>query len=375
MCGLVEMELLDEPPPDEVETAFGPADSTDEGAAAGAHVFVERGLSEETAADRRYSPSAKDGSSGVVITSVNSPRPFLERVGSVEDCGLLAGQREKPSVDLVMEESGLWSDASSGYEWDGGSDGSAGTDDELVGRPGVDHSVDAPPATEFSNNCAPNEAAQAGQRMNLDDRNEPTAESAQTALLHVDVGAAGTATTVAAGAGVVDESADDDPDTTAQMVAAAPATTAAVLAAAAAEADTENGDGTIRNGFGIKIWRDSSKYMGDWTAGKMTGYGEMRWADGRRYVGDWHDNRCHGKGVLTYKDGRQYVGEYKKDKMHGKGVYEWSEGARYIGHYREHRKHGRGIMTWKTGGRYDGQYVDDKMTGYGRFWAPSCFEI
>jgi hypothetical protein len=134
--------------------------------------------------------------------------------------------------------------------------------------------------------------------------------------------------------------------------------------------DGENGDGAIRNGFGIKIWRDSSKYMGDWVAGKMTGYGEMRWADGRRYVGEWLDNRCNGRGILTYRDGRQYVGEYLNDKMNGKGIYEWSEGARYIGCYRQHRKHGRGIMTWKTGGRYDGEYVDDRMTGYGLMtWA------
>lgn len=43
-------------------------------------------------------------------------------------------------------------------------------------------------------------------------------------------------------------------------------------------------EGGPLDGFRIKVWRDGSKYAGEWEQNKMSGYGEMRWADGRRCV-------------------------------------------------------------------------------------------
>ena len=402
----------------EAEDAFGP-EVVEEGPVAGV------GEEEPTCQEDGQRPSTKrpllaSGEVEVIIASaaVGEARPSIEVGGIVDEGGHVLGEEpplagggtllrgcSSPEINDEEEGAALWSDVSSGYEWNGGSESEFDSEQEPVsercGSVGAaasttttdSASTRAIPSTEYEDEAgadlvrgcdaslearAPASVAVRGGGAEPEAQEAAAAAMGSTAadstggemqLLDApaatpsgggEQGAAGVAAAVAA--------ATEEGNAAAHTVAAT--VTAAALAVAVAAADTENGDGAIRNGFGIKVWRDSSKYMGDWVAGKMTGYGEMRWADGRRYAGEWLDNRCNGKGVLTYKDGRQYIGEYKSDKMHGKGVYEWSEGARYVGNYREHRKHGRGIMTWKTGGRYDGEYVDDKMTGQGMMtWA------
>jgi hypothetical protein len=383
----------------EAETAFGP--EVDEDSAVKSHAPCTNG-------GENWTPSHFNGEHADPSEDVQMV--LEEADGAPLPCS-------EPDLENADESGGMWSDVSSSYEWDGGSESETDDDNTLSSRlpepdtavmgeatkqslvaassgrtaatRGVNdrtepceagasdqrsnwHRTESPEASgvlEFA--VGHDSPAEAGLRDALASDTTPEAAAAAavvagttaTVYVQVDAGAAAAAGEEDAGG------ADITMQTVGQAVANAAAIAADVAVAAVAD-NNDAGDGETRNGFGIKVWRDSSKYMGEWVNGKMTGYGEMRWADGRRYAGEWHSNRCNGHGVLTYKDGRQYVGEYKNDKMHGKGVYEWSEGARYAGQYREHRKHGRGIMTWKTGGRYEGLYAEDKMTGHGMMtWA------
>jgi hypothetical protein len=59
------------------------------------------------------------------------------------------------------------------------------------------------------------------------------------------------------------------------------------------------------NGTGKYIYRDGSKYVGEFAAGFPQGNGTVFYADGNRYEGGWKDHAPHGKGVMFYADGRE----------------------------------------------------------------------
>jgi hypothetical protein len=214
---------------------------------------------------------------------------------------------------LEHDGDGLWSDASSGYEWGVGegnefdSEGDLEIDtsmlrlEDTAATDGVERSssralhVDEPHeidqdtvetgADSISN--YPHATSQVASDSNAIEEQAGAPDPASS-LSHTgaevtvrdNVPSQASNTTITAGAaeGVPPPPDNGEPaltDTgghalTAQQAVAA-TVTAAALAAVAAAADAENGEGFIRNGFGIKIWRDSSKYMGDWVNGKMTG--------------------------------------------------------------------------------------------------------
>jgi hypothetical protein len=73
-----------------------------------------------------------------------------------------------------------------------------------------------------------------------------------------------------------------------------------------------------REGYGIQIWDDGSKYI---------------FASSRiRYEGYWNNDKANGKGRLIHADGDVYVGDWVDDKAHGKGCYTHYDGAKY-NHY------------------------------------------
>ena len=45
--------------------------------------------------------------------------------------------------------------------------------------------------------------------------------------------------------------------------------------------------------FGIYIWNDLSKYMGQWDENKISGIGVYSWLDGRMYNGEWKEDKLH----------------------------------------------------------------------------------
>ncbi len=69
-----------------------------------------------------------------------------------------------------------------------------------------------------------------------------------------------------------------------------------------------------KEGHGVQIWQDGSKYEGQWVNGKANGKGRFILADGDIYEGDWMDDKAHGIGTYKYSDGAIYNGEWVNDK-------------------------------------------------------------
>ena len=66
---------------------------------------------------------------------------------------------------------------------------------------------------------------------------------------------------------------------------------------------------------GIIIYRDGTKYAGEWKEGKFNGQGAQIWANGDKYVGQFKNDNWHGQGILTHADGRIEEGIWKKDRL------------------------------------------------------------
>jgi len=120
-----------------------------------------------------------------------------------------------------------------------------------------------------------------------------------------------------------------------------------------------------RDGFGVQVWGDGSKYEGFWRNDKANGKGRLIHADGDVYEGDWVDDKAHGKGCYTHYDGAKYEGDWVEDKQHGNGVETWPDGARYEGNYYDGKKHGKGVFKWADGSNYTGEFYDNNIHGFG----------
>ena len=73
--------------------------------------------------------------------------------------------------------------------------------------------------------------------------------------------------------------------------------------------------------------------------------------------GNYHDP-CFG--VYMWSDGVKYVGDIRRNKKHGNGTTNWPDGAKYAGEYRDGDKHGQGTMFWADGGVWVGQWREDE---------------
>lgn len=79
-------------------------------------------------------------------------------------------------------------------------------------------------------------------------------------------------------------------------------------------------------------------YHGQWTKeGHREGRGIQIWKDGSKYTGYWKNDMASGKGRLIHADGDVYEGEWYFDKAQGRGTYEHMDGAKYVGDWKEDR--------------------------------------
>jgi len=65
-------------------------------------------------------------------------------------------------------------------------------------------------------------------------------------------------------------------------------------------------------------------YQGEWLTLEgqdlRDGRGVQIWANGSRYDGFWKEGMAHGRGRLVHADGDVYIGDWKHDKTHGYGI-------------------------------------------------------
>lgn len=143
----------------------------------------------------------------------------------------------------------------------------------------------------------------------------------------------------------------------------------------------------IKEGFGICIWNNKTKYIGTFKNNKADGYGKFIeenikykgqfkndvasgfgiFSKGQEllYVGYWLDDLQEEYGCETWLDDSQYFGEYKSGKKHGIGVYDWPDGSRYEGFWNMNSLEGYGIMYYTKEKIYVGEWKNNLKEGFG----------
>lgn len=138
----------------------------------------------------------------------------------------------------------------------------------------------------------------------------------------------------------------------------------------------------------VKEYFNNDRYFGDDTKGKI-GFGIYIWNNGDRYIGQMFNRRMDGKGILLktnekkvikgdFKNGKLngyatkfednkifFEGYFKDDLSHGKGKKIFDNGDTYEGEYENGKKNGFGIYKWVNGDTYYGMWKNDKIEGYG----------
>lgn len=99
-----------------------------------------------------------------------------------------------------------------------------------------------------------------------------------------------------------------------------------------------------RHGYGTMVYRDGSRYTGNWVEGKRHGLGIMVYNDGSIYGGDWIDDKRHGKGIIISRNNESYSGTWVNDKKEGQGI-SIEFGRTYEGSWMNDVWHGRGVLV------------------------------
>jgi hypothetical protein len=127
-----------------------------------------------------------------------------------------------------------------------------------------------------------------------------------------------------------------------------------------------------RDGFGLRVFTNGSRYTGQWLDDKMHGQGQMLQAEGAGYEGAFFNGYRQGPGREQYGNilgipfhcpqGHfhpgtgycQYKGNWVRDHWHGKGEYVCCDGRLYSGEFQWGKKHGMGTQEYlRTGDQGD----------------------
>ena len=109
--------------------------------------------------------------------------------------------------------------------------------------------------------------------------------------------------------------------------------------------------------------------MGNFKEGKKLGIGQYLWKDGSKYYGEWKNNSMCGYGIFYFNDNRIYRGEWDNNMMNGFGEYIWNGGEKkYVGYFLNDNKNGFGIFYFKDFVKiYIGFWVNGKQSGIGKY--------
>lgn len=116
-----------------------------------------------------------------------------------------------------------------------------------------------------------------------------------------------------------------------------------------------------------------SSYKGQWMGDMKQGFGIKMNTNDTKYEGEWVANKYHGRGTLWIKSDRnkyirQYVGQWEYGLMHGDGTFYYANGDIYRGLWTDSKKSGNGKMEYPSGDVYQGSWNNDKKDGFGTMW-------
>ena len=127
-------------------------------------------------------------------------------------------------------------------------------------------------------------------------------------------------------------------------------------------------------GYGM-YYQGTTSYEGYWKNDLQQPIGIEIWKDSSQYQGEYVNGTKSGVGVYTWPDTSKYEGEWKCNSLHGVGVYYFTGNRLYIGSWEKDMKHGFGEFVWKDDKRYLGYYYKDKKHGFGLYYWQSKSKI
>ena len=145
-------------------------------------------------------------------------------------------------------------------------------------------------------------------------------------------------------------------------------------------------------GFGIILYEDSSKIVGNFYDSKINGWVNFYncCLDKSTFAGEyinnfpngygiysrkglklegmnWYKNYINDIGVAIWDEGDIYEGEFKDNLKEGIGMYKWEDGASYMGYFKNNQINGYGCMNFANGNSYIGEFHDGYLSGWGKF--------
>jgi hypothetical protein len=118
--------------------------------------------------------------------------------------------------------------------------------------------------------------------------------------------------------------------------------------------------GDCVQGYGEKIYSDSSIFKGNFDKGKKLS-GEYIYASGDIYKGEFKDNLRNGLAEYIYKNGDVFRGFYENDQKRF-GVYTYfSSGDQFSGSFKNNQPDGYGTLKKVLGESIEGEWKNGKL--------------
>jgi hypothetical protein len=124
-------------------------------------------------------------------------------------------------------------------------------------------------------------------------------------------------------------------------------------------------EGNCRNGEGVYVFPDGSRYNGMFKNRRIEGEGTLEYADKSRYTGSFIGGTPHGQGLMQYSDGSSFQGNFDNGIISGTGILSGADGSRYEGGFVEGLFHGKGTFTFPDGKVYEGDFKSGQFAGQG----------
>lgn len=119
-----------------------------------------------------------------------------------------------------------------------------------------------------------------------------------------------------------------------------------------------------KEGFGIEISKDGSKFKGYFKNNKVNGWGFYTHSDGDIFTGQFTNDQAEGFGIFRNPSGANYVGFWMNNNQHGFGTDVMTDRSTYIGEYSRGKKNGYGCYNWADGSKYQGSWINNRTNGY-----------
>lgn len=122
------------------------------------------------------------------------------------------------------------------------------------------------------------------------------------------------------------------------------------------------------SGYGIYISSEGNIYKGNWLNNNPNGLGEEYSTDSSYYNGDFLNGKKSGIGTFKWSDGSMYYGSVKDDMLNGCGTYKWIDGKTYRGEWKNNIMEGKGCLINTDGSKYEGSFYNNKKEGFGIYY-------